>query len=111
MVLATTTAREMLDPTILRPGRLDIHIELGLPTLEARVNIVKHHLAKMPLEVPGKAVDELAVHLAQQTDAYSGAQLENFCRESAFQALRRDIHAETVKVDDVTRAMHDINLL
>ena len=51
IVVATTGRKEWLDPSILRPGRLDEHISLSLPDLKDRIEVLTHRLRGMPLQV------------------------------------------------------------
>ncbi|WP_136715137.1 AAA family ATPase [Halorientalis salina] len=83
VVLAATNRRESLDPALLRPGRLEQHVEVPDPDESARREILAVHAAGKPL---GEDVDmdELAV----ETAGYSGAELEALVREASMLAIR-----------------------
>lgn len=83
-VLAATNRVDVLDPALLRSGRLDRKIEFPLPNEEARAQILKIHSRKMK-------VDENKVNweeLARSTDEFGGAQLKAVCVEAGMIALR-----------------------
>jgi transitional endoplasmic reticulum ATPase len=91
VVVAATNRPNLIDPAVLRPGRFDRLIYVPEPDEKSRLQILKLYTAGMPLN---KDVDLNAV--AVQTKYYSGADLENICREAAMHALRRDINAGEV---------------
>lgn len=82
-VLAATNRVDVLDPALLRSGRLDRKIEFPLPNEEARAQILKIHSRKM-------TVDEGVnwMELARSTDEFGGAQLKAVCVEAGMIALR-----------------------
>ncbi|KAE8390357.1 P-loop containing nucleoside triphosphate hydrolase protein [Aspergillus alliaceus] len=83
-VLAATNRVDVLDPALLRSGRLDRKIEFPLPNEEARANILQIHSRKM-------AVDDSInwAELARSTDEFGGAQLKAVCVEAGMIALRK----------------------
>lgn len=83
-VLAATNRVDVLDPALLRSGRLDRKIEFPLPNEEARAQILKIHSRKM-------TVDEAVNYpeLARSTDEFGGAQLKAVCVEAGMIALRK----------------------
>jgi 26S proteasome regulatory subunit T5 len=83
-VLAATNRIDVLDPALLRSGRLDRKIEFPLPNEEARANILQIHSRKM-------AVDDGVnwAELARSTDEFGGAQLKAVCVEAGMIALRK----------------------
>ncbi len=83
IVLAATNRREAIDPALLRPGRLEAHVEVPLPDLDARREILAVHAKGKPL---GTDVDLDA--LAVETDGLSGAQLEALLRDASMRAIR-----------------------
>jgi len=83
VVVAATNRYEHLDPALLRPGRLEQHIEVPNPDQEARIEILGVHTAETPL---GEGVD--IETLAEQTAGYSGAELESLVREASMRAVR-----------------------
>ena len=83
VVLAATNRIDRLDPALLRPGRLEFHIELPMPDAAARRAILQVHMKRMPL---GKDVKIEA--LVQSTEGLVGADLEGLCRQAALFAIR-----------------------
>ena len=83
VVVASTNRPELVDPALLRPGRLDRLLYVTAPDLKARERIIMVHTKNMPL-----AENVSITHLAQVTEGYSGADLENLCREAGMQAIR-----------------------
>ncbi|RMZ75328.1 hypothetical protein DV737_g5334, partial [Chaetothyriales sp. CBS 132003] len=84
-VLAATNRIDVLDPALLRSGRLDRKIEFPLPNEEARAQILRIHSRKM-------TVDEDSVNwseLARSTDEFGGAMLKAVCVEAGMIALRK----------------------
>ena len=84
IVIAATNRMEALDPALLRPGRFDRQIEVGLPGRAERLSILKLHSAGKPLDAE-VSLDELAA----QTVSFSGASLENLLNEAALLAALR----------------------
>lgn len=85
IVVAATNRIDALDPALLRPGRFDRQIEVGLPGREQRLSILRLHSKDKPLEA-GVDLEELAA----QTVSMSGASLENLLNEAALAAAIRD---------------------
>ena len=101
VVLAATNRKEEIDPALLRPGRLEQHIEVPNPDESARREILDVHTRGSPL---GEAFD--IDRLAAETTGYSGAQLEALVREASMRAIRElatDIDPDAVEehTDDV----------
>ncbi|CEJ54438.1 26S protease regulatory subunit 6A [Penicillium brasilianum] len=83
-VLAATNRVDVLDPALLRSGRLDRKIEFPLPNEEARANILQIHSRKMSVEDTVNWAE-----LARSTDEFGGAQLKAVCVEAGMIALRK----------------------
>jgi len=100
VIVGTTSHREGMDEAILRPGRLDQHVLVPLPDEDARKAILRKKIAGMPLEKGNgdldATVEALLSLLVEKTVGFSGADLENVCREAALEALRRDIRSEFI---------------
>ncbi|KAJ8533516.1 hypothetical protein K7X08_006840 [Anisodus acutangulus] len=84
-VIAATNRADILDPALMRSGRLDRKIEFPHPTEEARARILQIHSRKMNVN-PDVNFEELA----RSTDDFNGAQLKAVCVEAGMLALRRD---------------------
>ena len=92
VVLAATNRLDRLDPALLRPGRLEFHIELPMPDAAARRAILQVHMRRMPL---GKDVKIEA--LVQATEGFVGAGLEGLCRQAALFAIREIVEPTATK--------------
>lgn len=101
IVLAATNRADVLDPALLRPGRFDRRVNIGLPDRQDREAILKVHFEKKPLAT---TVDLDA--LAAKTAGSSGADLANITNESAIIAARSG-HAE-ISQADVTEAFERV---
>ena len=84
VVIAATNVPNILDPALRRPGRFDREIEIGVPSKEGRLNILKIHTRNMPL---GKKVN--LKELASITHGFVGADLSSLAKEAAMILLRR----------------------
>ncbi|MDY6770313.1 MAG: CDC48 family AAA ATPase, partial [Candidatus Nanohaloarchaea archaeon] len=102
VVIGATNRPDILDPAILRPGRLDRHLHVPHPDEAARRKIFDIHTRDMPLE-EDVDLDELA----DRTDGMVGADIENVCREAGMSAIR-DGESETVTMDDFEAALDDM---
>jgi len=101
IVLAATNRSDVLDPALLRPGRFDRRVNIGLPDRQDREAILKVHFAKKPL---AKNVDLDA--LAAKAAGTSGADLANITNEAAIIAARNS-HSEITQ-SDVTEAFERV---
>ncbi len=101
IVLAATNRADVLDPALLRPGRFDRRVNIGLPDRKDREAILRVHFAKKPL---AKSVDLDA--LAAKAAGSSGADLANMANESAIIAARNS-HSEITQ-KDVTEAFERV---
>ena len=101
LVIAATNRIEMLDPALLRPGRFDRQIEVGLPGKCERLSILRLHVKNKPL-----ADDVDLERVAEQTTMFSGASLENLMNEAAILAAGRANGSITGA--DVERAFYNI---
>jgi len=91
-IIGATNRPDIIDPAILRPGRLDQLIYIPLPDLGSRINILKAVLRKSPV---AKEVD--VEYIAQHTHGFSGADLTEICQRAAKNAIRESIEAEIQK--------------
>ena len=101
VVLAATNRADVLDPALLRPGRFDRQVYVGLPDIRGREEILKIHAKDKPL-----AEDVDLSDIARGTPGFTGADLENLLNEAALLAARKnapylsmeDIRAAEIKV-------------
>ena len=101
VVVATTNRPGLVDDALLRPGRFDRHIHVGVPDAEARREILTVHTAGRPL---AEDVDLDAV--ARETEGYVGADVEAVCREAATAAVREHVDTGSAVDDIVITAAH-----
>ncbi|KAJ7312121.1 hypothetical protein JRQ81_006463 [Phrynocephalus forsythii] len=85
IVLASTNRADILDNALMRPGRLDRHIFIDLPTLQERKEIFEQHLKALKLS---QASSFYSQRLAELTPGFSGADIANICNEAALHAAR-----------------------
>ncbi|XP_019598207.2 mitochondrial inner membrane m-AAA protease component paraplegin isoform X1 [Rhinolophus sinicus] len=85
IVLASTNRADILDNALLRPGRLDRHVFIDLPTLQERREIFEQHLKTLKLTQPSSFYSQ---RLAELTPGFSGADIANICNEAALHAAR-----------------------
>ncbi|KAM9181791.1 ATPase family gene 2 protein homolog B [Mergus octosetaceus] len=104
MVVAATNRPDMLDDALLRPGRLDRVIYIPPPDLKGRLSILKICTEKIPLD-SDVALQDLAV----LTDLFSGADIENLCKEAALLALQENgLEATTVKHEHFVKSLRTV---
>src|SRR5690554_448330 len=85
IVIAATNRPDVLDPALMRPGRFDRQVVVGLPDIRGREQILKVHMRKVPL-----ADDVKPSLIARGTPGFSGADLANLVNEGALFAARRN---------------------
>jgi len=93
IVIAATNRPDVLDPALLRPGRFDRQVNVPLPDIRGREQILKVHMRKVPID---KSVD--AAIIARGTPGFSGADLANLVNEAALFAARAS--KKLVEMDD-----------
>jgi len=102
VVIGATNRPTLIDPALLRPGRFDELIYVGVPDTAGRRRILAIHTEGMPL---AKDVD--LESLARRTDRFTGADLEDLVRRAGLTALRRGIDTGTVTMADFETALTD----
>jgi len=101
IVIAATNRPDVLDPALLRPGRFDRQVTVGLPDVRGREMILKVHMRKVPLDSdvePGT--------IARGTPGFSGADLANLVNEAALFAAREN--AKSVRMEHFDKARDKI---
>ncbi|PKM01443.1 MAG: ATP-dependent metalloprotease, partial [Gammaproteobacteria bacterium HGW-Gammaproteobacteria-6] len=101
IVIAATNRPDVLDPALLRPGRFDRQVVVGLPDVKGREQILKVHMRKVPL-----ADDVLPMTIARGTPGFSGADLANLVNEAALFAARES--ARSVRMEHFDKARDKI---
>ncbi|KFK28754.1 hypothetical protein AALP_AA7G042300 [Arabis alpina] len=118
LLIGMTNRKDMLDEALLRPGRLEVHIEIGLPDEAGRFEILQIH-TKMMKENSFLAPDVNLQELATRTKNYSGAELEGIVKSATSYALNRHLNMEDltkpvdeenikVTMEDFLQAFHEV---
>lgn len=103
VVMGATNRPNLLDPALLRPGRFDELVYVPVPDLTGRRKILGIHTRKMPL-----ADDVSLDDLAEKTERFTGADLEDLTRRAGLIALRQSIDASTVSKEDFAMALQEV---
>ncbi|CAI5737286.1 unnamed protein product [Hyaloperonospora brassicae] len=103
LVIGATNRPACIDAALMRPGRFDRILFVDLPTEPDRVDILRIHSRPMQLHDDVDMID-----LANRTPYFSGAELENLCREAALLALRESLEAKNVRMCHFNQALCDI---
>ena len=103
IIIAATNRPDILDPALLRPGRFDRQVTIGLPTQSERQEILKVHVRNKPV-----ADDVDLKRLAEATPMFSGADLENLTNEAALVAARAGM--QIISWTDFNEALDRITL-
>ena len=103
IVIAATNRPDVLDPALLRPGRFDRQVVVGLPDIRGREQILKVHLRKVP-----SASDVNPAVIARGTPGFSGADLANLVNEAALFAARAN--KMVITMDELEKAKDKIML-
>ncbi|MCF7221152.1 ATP-dependent zinc metalloprotease FtsH [Marilutibacter chinensis] len=98
IVIAATNRPDVLDPALLRPGRFDRQVVVGLPDVKGREQILRVHMRKLPL-----ADDVEPMTIARGTPGFSGADLANLCNEAALFAARENAREVRMEFFDKAR--------
>ncbi|MCK5149551.1 CDC48 family AAA ATPase [Candidatus Pacearchaeota archaeon] len=84
VVIAATNRPDLIDPALLRPGRIDEIVELGIPDKKTREEIFKVHTRTMPLDKSLNILDYV-----DKTDSWTGADIESLCRKAGINAIKK----------------------
>jgi len=118
VVLGATNRPDSVDPALRRPGRFDREMEISVPNIDGRIEILQIHTRGMPI---GKDVD--LKKLASELHGYTGADIKSLCRESALKAIRRylpkidlenkripskTLQSMEIQLCDLSDAMHEV---
>ncbi|MFX1481220.1 MAG: AAA family ATPase, partial [Promethearchaeota archaeon] len=104
VVIAATNRPDILDPALIRPGRIDRILLVPAPDKKARLEILKIFTRDMPL-----ANNIKLEQLTEVTENFSGADIETWCREAAMIALRENIRARKVTLEHFKEAREGIH--
>ena len=103
IIIGATNRPDILDTSLLRPGRFDRLLLVPAPDFEARKEIFKIHTKNMPLDKDISLTD-----LSHETEGFTGADIEGLCREAAMLSLRNNIKSKIVKMENFEKAMYSI---
>ncbi|MBT6690282.1 CDC48 family AAA ATPase [archaeon] len=92
IIIAATNRKDLIDPALLRPGRIESHVELTNPDDETILEIFKVHTREMPLD---KSVS--LKELAKKTKGWNGAEIESTCRRAGLNAIKRNYKETDMK--------------
>ncbi len=98
MVIAATNRKDLIDAALLRPGRIDAHVELGIPDKETREEIFKVHLKNMPLEK-----DINMKKMVDDSEGWTGADIEAVARFAGVNSIKRNYKEQDVKKLKITK--------
>jgi transitional endoplasmic reticulum ATPase len=102
VVIAASNRPALLDPALLRPGRFDDLVYVPVPARDGRLHILRIHTAEMPL-----ADDVDLEELADRTQGYTGADLEDMVRRAGLEALRENIDSQIVDASHFEAALSE----
>jgi len=102
-VVAATNRPDLIDPALLRPGRLDLLVYVPPPDEAGRLEVLRILTAKMPL-----AEDVKLEEIAKQTQGYSGADLQALVREAGLHALQKGGDSTVVRLADFQHALSKV---
>jgi transitional endoplasmic reticulum ATPase len=102
VLIGATNRPNLIDPALLRPGRFDELVYVGTPDTAGRRRILAIHTKDMPLD---KDVD--LESLAQRTENFTGADLEDLVRRAGLTALRRELDSAKVTMADFEAALKE----
>ncbi|KAL3823868.1 hypothetical protein ACHAXA_004140 [Cyclostephanos tholiformis] len=107
LLIGMTNRKDMIDDALLRPGRLEVHVEIGLPDHKGRLQILGIHTKSMSenKRISPEVIDRLD-ELSEKTKNFSGAEIEGLVKAATSYALTR-----CVDVKDLSKAPDDKNLI
>ncbi|KAF4656502.1 hypothetical protein FOL47_008893 [Perkinsus chesapeaki] len=110
LLIGMTNRLDMIDEALLRPGRLEVHVEIGLPDEEGRNEIFNIHTKQM--REHGYLGSDVSIpHLAHVTQNYSGAEIAGVVRSAASQAFNREVNLNTISTGEIkTKNLEEIKV-
>lgn len=102
LIIGMTNRKESIDDAILRPGRLEVHVEISLPDQEGRLQILNIHTEEMRNSTNKRMTDDCSgrmEEIAERAENYTGAELTGLVRFATSNAMDRCINKETFKVE------------
>lgn len=105
VVIATTNRPDLIDSALLRPGRLDRHVHVPVPDVEARRAVLQVHTRGVPI-----ADDVDLDTIARQTDGFVGADIEALVREATMQATRELVHQFDPDDEELSETTREVTM-
>ncbi len=109
IVLGATNRPDSVDPALRRPGRFDREVEISVPNIDGRLEILQIHTRGMPI------AEEIDLkELSSELHGYTGADIKSLCREAAMKAIRRylpEIDLENEKIPSEVLQTMEIKLI
>ncbi len=102
-IIAATNRVDILDPALLSPGRFDRLIEIPLPDLKARKDILQIYIRKMKVSLDNSDIEKIS----RYTEGFSGADIRNICTEAGYIAIREG--RREIYIDDFIKAINRVN--
>lgn len=103
IIIAATNRPDLIDPALMRPGRIDRIIYVKLPDSQTRHEIFKIYLRKIPID------NEIDVeNLVERTEGYSGAEIQAVCQEAALKGLEEDFNISVIKQNHFNYALDSV---
>lgn len=101
--VAATNRPDSIDGAVLRPGRIDRRVHVGMPTLDEREAIAAIQFRRLPT-----STDLTPRFVAERTAGYTGAEVVAVVKEAAFGAISADLHASCITTSDITAALKKV---
>lgn len=100
LIIGMTNRKDLIDPALLRPGRLEVHVEIGLPSHDGRVQILSIHTNTMKSN--GYLAEDVDLNqLADLTKNFTGAELEGLVKSASSFALEREVDINNLSKVDI----------
>ena len=109
IVIAATNRKDLIDPSLLRPGRIDSIVELGMPDEKTREAIFKVHTKNMPLDKSIRILE-----YTEKTEGWTGADIESICRNAGMNAIKRAYKSKkkekmVIKKEDFDESLKEVS--
>ena len=111
LIIGMTNRKDMIDEAILRPGRMEVHVEIGLPTEEGRSQIIQIHTSDMIKHnrMSQRAIDYLP-DVVKNTKNFTGAEISGLVRSAASFALAKTIDAKNISATDFSSVVVEVSI-
>lgn len=108
LIIGMTNRLDLIDNALMRPNRFEVHMEIGLPNLEGRKQILEIHTKY--LRDNGVLKNDINLNeIAIMMENYTGAEIEGVIRSATSHALKRNVNLNRINEPNMQKEMHDIN--